>query len=521
MIRRRRARNCLTDYAKAVDIPGRPASQDPDEWLFLPVETAVAAHHLLLLGHLERVARGEIRRLMVFMPPGSAKSTYASVVFPTWFMGWRPESRVILASYASDIARKQGRRARQIVRSPAYRPIFGARLSDETSAADDWALSNGSEFMAGGILSGITGNRAHGLIVDDPVAGRAEADSEVIRKRTWEAYQDDARTRLRPDGWEIIVQTRWHQDDLAGRILPEDWEGESGALACRDGKTWHVICLPAEAERRDDPLGRRVGERLWPEWFTAEHFATFKRQVRTWAALFQQRPTDPEGMYYKRSWFGAIDRDRLPALCRVVRCWDLAATTEAEAADPDYLAGVKVGKGIDGRYYVLDVSRERLNPQGVERAVRRTAERDGRDVAIRIEQEGAASGKIVKWHFERMMDGWDCRFTGIPRTSKLTRSGPFNAACERGDVVLVKAEWNEGFLEELRTFPNGRHDDQQDAAVGAYAALTGDAVPWEEGDVKEAFDGPGASLDGPEVDDDERSPLARLLARSRGGADDF
>lgn len=433
------------------------------------------------------MAEGDIRRLMVFMPPGSAKSTYTSVVFPTWFMGRRPESRIILASYASDIARKQGRRARQIVRSPAYASVFGASISNETSAADEWALSNESEFMAGGILSGITGNRAHGLIIDDPVAGREAADSETIRQKTKEAYEDDLRTRLVPGGWEILVQTRWHRKDLAGTILPEKWDGESGPVQCRDGQTWHVICLPAIAERADDPLGRRKGERLWPEWFTAGHFDTFRKQARTWSALFQQRPTDPEGAYYKREWFKTIDANRVPQIERSVRCWDLAATTEEESDDPDWLAGVKVGRGVDGKYYIQHAHRERTSPKGVEATIQQFGRSDGRAVAIRVEQEGAASGKIVKYHYERMMDGWDCRFTGIPRGSKLVRSGPFNATCERGDVVLVAGDWNVAFLDELVAFPYGNHDDQEDAAVGAYEALTSDVEPWESEKMKQRF----------------------------------
>lgn len=487
MLRRRRARRSLIDFANAIDIPGKPASEDPNEWMFRPIETSIAAHHILLMDNLQRVASGERQRSMIFMPPGSAKSTYASVVFPTWYLGRYPESKLILASYATDIARKQGRRARQIVRSPGYAPIFGAAISNETSAADQWALSNGSEFMAGGILSGLTGNRAHGIITDDPVAGREEADSETVQDKTWDAYQDDVRTRLIPGGFEIIVQTRWNRRDLSGRILPERWDGESGPIECRDGNVWHVLCLPAEADRADDPLGRSPGQRLWPEWFTKEHFDTFKKQPRTWRSLFQQKPTDPEGSYFKRSWFTVVERDRIPATVQSVRCWDLAATTEAEADDPDWLAGVKIDKGSDGRYYIRHVHRERTNPKGVETSIKNFAKSDGRGVAVRIEQEGAASGKIVKFHYERMLDGWDARFTGIPKSSKLTRSGPFNAACERGDVSLEAGEWNADFLEEICRFPLGSHDDQVDAAVGAYSALTGDAKEWDTSQLTNRF----------------------------------
>jgi predicted phage terminase large subunit-like protein len=180
-----------------------------------------------------------------------------------------------------------------------------------------------------------------------------------------------------------------------------------------------------------------------------------------------------EGNLFKRDWFEIIDPDRVPVLKDVVRCWDLAATTEDEADDPDYVAGVKMG--VSGStYYVMHVARDRLTPQGVERLISRTAAADTDAVKIRIEQEGAASGKIVRSHFLRMLDGYDARFTGIPRNSKLTRAGPFSAACERGDVKIIRGTWTEAFLDELGAFPQeGVHDDQVDAASGAYAALAG------------------------------------------------
>jgi len=165
LLRRRRARESLAGFINAVEIPGKPVANDPDAWLFHAIETSVAAHHLLLCDKLEEISSTPHGRLMVFMPPGSAKSTYASVVFPTWYMGKRPGARLILTSYGSDLARRHGRRARQIVRSRAYQSLFGTALSADSSAADEWALTNGSEYMAGGILSGITGNRAHGLLI--------------------------------------------------------------------------------------------------------------------------------------------------------------------------------------------------------------------------------------------------------------------------------------------------------------------------------------------------------------------
>lgn len=306
ILRRDRAKESLVDYSKAIIIPGKPIDDtlEPDEWVFYPVETDIAKHHFLIMSACQDVFDDKIKNLMLLFPPGSAKSTYASVVFPTWAMGRNPGTQIILASYGSDLAKKHGRRARQIVDSQDYMAVFETSLSPNTKAADYWAVENSSEYMSCGILSGITGNRADGIVLDDPIKGRAEADSETIRERTWEAYQDDLLTRLKPGGWQILIQTRWHEDDVSGRILPEDYNGESGIFKSRvNGEQWTVLCCPAECERKDDPLGREIGETLWPEWFKDNHFDKFKAVARTWSALFQQRPSPDQGTFFQREWF--------------------------------------------------------------------------------------------------------------------------------------------------------------------------------------------------------------------------
>ena len=258
---------------------------------------------------------------MFFLPPGSVKSTCGSVVALAWIMGKKPGTRIILSSYGSDLARKHGRRARQVARSKEFEKIFGTKISNDTSAADEWAIDNRSENLACGILSGITGNRADGIIIDDPVKGRREADSETVQQRTWDVYQEDLRTRLVPGGWEIIIQTRWSESDISGTILPKEYNGETGRIACRDGRDWWVVCIPTECERIDDLLGRKPGEMLWPEWFPKEHWEPYKLNARTWSAMFQQRPQPPEGSYFKRDWFKryAPDELSLPVQVRVVR----------------------------------------------------------------------------------------------------------------------------------------------------------------------------------------------------------
>jgi hypothetical protein len=329
MLRRQRARNSLVEYSQSIEIPGVPQVEVSDveddhgklvnrfedrPIVYLPIESRVALHHLLLMQAIQRCIETPRGRLMVFMPPGSAKSTYASVVAPSWAMGRKPNTQIILGSYATSIAAKQSRKVRAICRTPEYSSLWAERpmLLDDQRAVDDWQLTTGSSMMAAGLLAGITGNRADGLIIDDPVANREQADSATIREKIYNEYIDTAMTRAKPTMWAILIQTRWHEEDLAGSILPLDYSGESGRIACRDGQTWEVLCIPAEAERADDPLGRKPGEFLWPEWFPREHWTTWRdnpRAARTWAALYQQRPAPFTGVHFNREMFKLYDPD--------------------------------------------------------------------------------------------------------------------------------------------------------------------------------------------------------------------
>ncbi len=454
---RRRGRQSLIDFAQAIEIPGAPVSDDPDEWLFNPVETVVALHHMLLMQAFERTIARRHGRLMIFMPPGSAKSTYASVVAPTYVMGKIPNYKIILASYGQDLARRHGRRARQIVKSDRFSSMYGCGLSRQTSAADEWALTNGSEYLACGILSGITGNRANGILIDDPVKGREQADSPTIRNKTWSAYVDDLLTRLIPGGWVVLVQTRWHEDDLAGRLLPKGYNGESGMIRCTDGKDWEVINLPAQAERADDPLGRKVGEYLWPEWFDEEHWATFKTQSRTWSALFQQRPRPDEGGVFKEAWIRNRYNEIPIAASTIVHSWD-TAQKEKQINDPSACTVWHHGRGAPG-YYLRDVYRKRMDYPTLKRQVINMAERD-RPSAILIEDKSSGQSLI-----QELQQTTSLPVIAIePDGNKIFRASEVSSMVEAGLLRLPeKAPWLADFEGEFFAFPLSSNDDQVDS----------------------------------------------------------
>lgn len=465
----------MVDYARYIDVPGASVTEeDPDCEVFSPVETDLAYHHELILQATERCINRHRGRTMLFLPPGSAKSTYATVVAPTHAMGRIPGFKVIGVSYGSDLARKFGRRMRSITKQRKFGLLFDTGLSSESSAADEWALENGSEYMGGGILSGITGNRADFIPIDDPIKGRKEADSEAAQKSTLEAYNDDVLTRLKPGGSLMITQTRWNENDLAGSILPESWSGESGMIECRDGETWEVICIPAKCEREDDPLGRKVGDYIWPQYFGRDHWAPFERNPRTWSALYQQRPAPDEGTFFKRENFKRFD-------VRPLRLHYYMTSDHAPGEGDGTDWNVFRIWGIDCHQHVYMVDGYRT--QGT------------LDKALGIET-GSASGElgllaegglplIKKWKplcwFPEDDNNWKsakafviaamrrlkvpCRIEALSPhgQDKPTKARSIQAKASMGEVWLPSGSVGDAIIDECIRFPAGRNDDEVDA----------------------------------------------------------
>jgi hypothetical protein len=466
-----------------IDIPTVPITEDDDEDQFGVMRIGkLAAHHELLMHKLQGVEAGTVPNLMILMPPGSAKSTYADVVFVPWFMSLKPRRNVILASYASDIAKKQGRRARQLIRSTGFQGLMGTSLRSDQVAADEWALDNGSEYMSGGILSGLTGNRAALGIWDDLIKGRQQAESETIRDSTWDAYIDDFCSRLIPGAPQIGIMTRWHQDDVAGRILPEDWNGESGVFDGRDGRVWHVICLPAIADRLDDPLGRKIGETLWPGWFSLEHWAPFKKNARTWNSLYQQKPVADDGTFFKVAWFKRFTVK--PDFLNIYMTSDHAPGGQDHN---DFNVFRVWGVDKNQHLWLLDGWRGQTTidvAMGIE-----VDEVTGKQ---RLLPEGALP-LIKKWRplcwFPENDNNWKsakpfvisamrqhkvaCRIEEISTQGgdKATKAQPFQAKAVMGEVHIPFGTMGDEVIEQYKKFPAGKHDDEVDAAANMGRAL--------------------------------------------------
>jgi predicted phage terminase large subunit-like protein len=409
-------------------------------------ELPPAAHHRLLCRKLEAVERGEIRRLMVFLPPGSAKSHYANVMFSAWFVGRNPKAALLVCSASGSLAEQWGRRVRNIVAQPLFPRIFGASLSQDSTAADRWATTEGGQYYAAGVGSSIVGRRADLCVLDDPVADREHADSPNERERLWQWYKWDLWTRLKPAAAVILIQTRWSEDDLAGRLLAD---AEAG------GEHWEVVSIPALAED-DDPLGRAPGDPLWPDWFKPEMFAEARRNARSWSALYQQRPMPESGDYFKADWFRYFSEPPARATLHVYGASDYAVTADGG----DWTVHVVAGVDPDDNLYVLDLWRGRTASDKWIEALLDMAEQ------WRPLDWAEETGQIVKSigpFLEQRMNERRVYFSRQQFTSardKPTRAQSIRARMAMGKVYLPKnAPWVADLTAELLSFPAGRHDD--------------------------------------------------------------
>ena len=324
------------------------ARDDMNEYASRVLGMEPAKHHRLLNTALEEVDAGLWDLLIVTMPPGSAKSSYGSVVFPAWYLGRHPNRCVIAASHTQELAQRFGKRVRNIVGGAEHRKVFPeGGLSGDSTAAVRWDTAKGGEYFAAGVGGSVTGRRADLAVIDDPVKSREDADSETIREKQWAWWRDDMSTRLKPNAAVVLIMTRWHEDDLAGRMIAD---------AKDSGQRVKVLSLPMEAQE-NDPLGRAPGDMLWPEWFTPQMLEQAKREPRTWSALYQQEPRPIGGGEFKREWICHYINP--PATGSKVILVDPASGKSKTRGD--FTAMWVLGPGQDGNFYVLDAVRDRLN----------------------------------------------------------------------------------------------------------------------------------------------------------------
>lgn len=411
--------------------------------------------------HLEAVATGTIRNLLINLPPGHCKSRVCNVFFPAWVWARQPSSRFFHASYAQELATRDSVDCRYIIESDWYRERWGhvVKLVDDQNQKIKFGTTAHGWRMATSIGGRGTGEHPDFIMVDDPHNVRqAESDTEREDCLRWWDSTISSRGLIRGVR-KVVIMQRLHVADLSGHIL------ERGGF--------DHICLPYryEPERMKpttigwtDPR-QTPGEILWPEVPDQMKDAFNAFPPRLDAGQLQQRPVPEGGALFHREWFEIVSH--LPHGVEVaVRYWDKAATAD----DGDYSAGVLM-VSYDGLWYVADVIRGRWSIRERNQIILRTAQLDSanyRQLTIVVEQEGGSGGKESAEFTVRQLAGFHVRVDRVTG-AKLLRAQPLADQCEAGNVRLVRGAWNYSFIEELSLFPVGTHDDQVDAAAGAFA----------------------------------------------------
>ena len=414
----------------------------------------VAPHLRTLADRLQDAEAGRSLRLITNMPPRHGKTLLGSKLFCAWALGRNPDRPIIVASYSASMAYAISRAVRSYVKSERFRNVFpGVELAEDSQAIDAWHLA-GHEggLRAVGVGGSITGHGAGLLIVDDPIRGRAEAESELMRNKVSDWYGADAYTRLEPDGAIVVTHTRWHEDDLTGRLL-------AAQTTDPEADQWDCLHMPA----LDDD-----GQALWPERYPATRLRQIRANIGAydWEALYQGRPTAPEGALIRPAWFHVIDH--APPNLAWARGWDLAASTKTTA---DYTAGARCAIDGEGNFYISDMARGRWEwPDTRKRMAAIASESQGE--VFGIESVGFQLSAVQELQRDPAFYGVAVREVKADR-DKVSRALPWISRAEAGKVYLVRGPWVQEFLHEAAAFPLGTHDDQVDAVSIGYELASG------------------------------------------------
>ena len=427
-------------------------------------------HHKIMADAFERVANGELKRLIINMPPRHTKSEFASFLFPAWFLGKFPEKKIIQTAHTAELAVGFGRKVRNLVNTEGYQEIFPTKLSSDSKAAGRWNTHAGGEYFAIGVGGAVTGKGADVLIIDDPHSEQeAMQGSPDVYDRVFEWYGSGPRQRLQPGGSIIIVMTRWSKKDLTGQILTNSMK--------RDGDEWEVIEFPALLPS---------GNPLWEEFWSKKELEAIKAEipVSKWEAQYQQNPTSEEGAIIKREMWKIWEGEEPPFCDYIIQSWDTAFEKNNRA---DYSActtwGVFYKTNAEGfdipNIILLDAFKERMEfPELKQKAKEMYMEWEPDNLIV---EKKAAGAPLI----------YELRQLGIPLqeytpskgSDKIARVNAISDMFASGFVWCPATRWAEEVMEECAAFPNGEHDDIVDSTSqallrfrkGGFVRLTSDA----------------------------------------------
>ena len=435
-------------------------------------------------------------RLMLFLPPRHGKSELASVNFPAWSLGHRPDFEIIAGSYAVSLPIGFSRKVQEKIDDPAYKSIFPeTNINPKNKGAEAWTTTQGGGYVAAGVGGGITGKGAHILILDDTTKDAEEADSENQRQKVWDWYGSTAYTRLAPGGGVLVIMTRWHDDDLAGRCLLQQKEMMEAGVPIEEIDAWEVVQYPAvavEDEYVDPSSGdilyydpskkiyhnlmglpvqpseeikpvRKKGEALHPERFPISQLTKIKRtlQPRHWSALYQQNPVPDEGVFFTTSMFRTSPTPSYSDL-DIYIAWDLAI---GEKQTNDWTVGAVGGLDENDQLHILDMVRFRGDTYAIAQAILDTHKKYK---PLKVGAERGVIEMAIMPVLKRMMrkerEYITFDDTLVPVTDKIKRSRPLQGRMQQGMVYFPsEAAWYAHTRHELLRFPGGLFDDSVDA----------------------------------------------------------
>jgi predicted phage terminase large subunit-like protein len=438
---------------------------------FMTPDEPPFAHHEFFCEKLEAIERHDLLRGCFSCPPGHAKTKFFSRMFPAWYLGKNPRHRYLQGGHSQDFAEKQfGQYVRDIILDPNYQLIFPeVTLNPRSTAAGDWRLAGprAGAYVAKGVGQGIAGYRGHCGGIDDPFAKREDAHSPTIREKTGNWLFTDWRTRLLPGSPLFIVATRWHPDDLIGRVEKLNKEGK--------GIPWEIYNLVAvvesEEEMEADPMGRSMGEPLWPEYYTFAELMDIKATSVSsdWWALYKGSPRDEEGNVVKSVWF-VRDKQRPQDVIvngivkeRVVKRITVSVDCAEKATKRSKYTAIGVWvETFDGHHHLVHVVRKKLEFVEMTKAINETAASWGAS-AILVEDAGNGTPYIQQSH---TLNTAPCPVIAIPKPSNDDKQFRFDSITplfEAGMVHLPEtALWLPDYEAELLSFPNAAASDQVD-----------------------------------------------------------
>lgn len=417
---------------------------------------------------LEAVSNGDVKRLLMNVPPGSMKSLLTGVIWPAWEWGPRamPDKRVLATAHKQDLAVRDNTKCRRLVQSEWYQSLWPIEIVGDQNAKTKFENS-ATGFREAMAFTSMTGSRGDRVILDDPHSVD-DANSPVKLERDIMTFREALPSRVNNDQSAIVI------------IMQRLNEGDISAVAKNLG--YDNLCIPMryEANRPEiywGPIDPKEGDLMFPERFPQSQVDELEKVLGSYATAgqLQQRPAPRDGGLFKRSWFNVLTA-RPSDISRTVRAWDLAGTSKTTTNNPDWTAGVKMSVTRDKRFIIEGVKRFQGSPMEVERTLYSTAALDGSKTTVRLAQDPGQAGKSQAEQMVRNLAGYPVKVER-PTGDKATRASPLVSQAEAGNVFLLLTgdaevdKWAEAFLDELCLFPAGRNDDQVDAAADAFNEL--------------------------------------------------